>query len=528
MTYPHIPVSPPFPQHDGSSRISDQQPVLVAAVGPARQSRATVAFRIILVIPHLVVLYFLAVAASVVAFIGWFGALFTGRLPDFAAAYLAGYVRWYCRVAAYLLLLTDEYPPFMFQDAAYPVRVAVSPSRLNRLAVFFRLALAIPAAILSTILLSGVGTIVIFIAWLTAVFAGKLPGSLHQAFVAVLRYSTRYYGYLYLLTDAYPRGLFGDKPGAGDRLGGPDYEMTGRGYGGPDPAYGRGAGYDARPGYGGPGYGGPDPAYGPAGGYDAPPGYGPPRRRTAVPGYGEQHGYQTGRVPRHRAAAVETPGRPASWQMVLSASAKRVVGLILVLGLVTTVGEGIAATSGIGYALHRRDEVNQLSAAIAENNKAIDQNQKAIAQVSSAVTGISSAHRRLGSQLNRVVDASRACTTVSCFDAEAVRAASAIAVLGRRLHAVAIPHTSASAERKFASDVTRYKHAWMGMSHATSFTDYANRARSAEKAGARFDRDYKALAVSLDNLGAALNRQAAVLNQRTASLKRQAASLNVG
>ena len=39
-----------------------------------------------------------------------------------------------------------------------------------------------------------------------------MPVSLHQAFTAVLRYTIRSYGYLYLLTDVYPAGLFGDAP----------------------------------------------------------------------------------------------------------------------------------------------------------------------------------------------------------------------------------------------------------------------------------------------------------------------------
>jgi len=98
--------------------------------GPAAQRRVTVAFRLILAVPHFIVLYALGIAASVVVIIGWFGALATGRLPDFAAAYLSGYLRWYCRTAAYLLLLTDEYPPFALDDTAYPVRVAVGHGRL--------------------------------------------------------------------------------------------------------------------------------------------------------------------------------------------------------------------------------------------------------------------------------------------------------------------------------------------------------------------------------------------------------------
>ena len=61
-----------------------------------------------------------------VAIIGWFGALFTGRLPVFAADFLAGYLRWLTRVFAYTILLTDVYPPFTLEDAEYPVRVAVA------------------------------------------------------------------------------------------------------------------------------------------------------------------------------------------------------------------------------------------------------------------------------------------------------------------------------------------------------------------------------------------------------------------
>jgi quercetin dioxygenase-like cupin family protein len=189
-------------------------PVLVAVDGPSAQRRATVAVRAILAVPHVFALYFLGIAAGVIAVIGWLCALVTGRLPRFAATYLSGYLRWSLRVGAYLLLLTDQYPPFAFGDAAYPVRLAVGPGKLNRLTVLVRLLLAIPAAIVSVLLTSGFTTIVIFIAWLTALIAGRLPASLHQAFAAVLRYTTRYYGYLYLLTGAYPAGLFGDEPDA--------------------------------------------------------------------------------------------------------------------------------------------------------------------------------------------------------------------------------------------------------------------------------------------------------------------------
>ena len=81
----------------------------------------------------------------VVAFLGWWGALFMGRLPAFAVAYLSGLARWNARYYGYLYLLTDDYPPFSFDDdPAYPVVIAIPPpGRLNRFAVFFRLILAV-------------------------------------------------------------------------------------------------------------------------------------------------------------------------------------------------------------------------------------------------------------------------------------------------------------------------------------------------------------------------------------------------
>ncbi len=191
-------------------------PVLVAVAPPARQRRATVAFRLILAVPHYFVLFFLSIAAQVVAIVGWWAALFAGRLPEFAVTLLGGVLRWSARVSAYYSLLTDCYPPFTLDDdPGYPVRVAIPPrQRLNRAAVFFRLILQIPAEIVVSVVSFGALTLVGFIAWLITLIAGRLPAPLHQAYSVVLRYQTRFYGYLLMLTPAYPGGLFGDVPGA--------------------------------------------------------------------------------------------------------------------------------------------------------------------------------------------------------------------------------------------------------------------------------------------------------------------------
>jgi hypothetical protein len=78
------------------------------------RNRLTVAFRIILVIPQAFVLAILFVGAVFCILIGFFMVLFTGKWPFALQDYVLKCQRWYVRVEAYGLLLTDEYPPFTF------------------------------------------------------------------------------------------------------------------------------------------------------------------------------------------------------------------------------------------------------------------------------------------------------------------------------------------------------------------------------------------------------------------------------
>jgi len=91
------------------------------------------------------------------------------------------------------------------------VRLAIPPAgRLNRLAVFFRLLLVIPAWLVSGILLYGAVAVMVPVGWLTALIGGGLPASLHQALAAVLRYLSRLEAYLFMVVPTYPSGVFGD------------------------------------------------------------------------------------------------------------------------------------------------------------------------------------------------------------------------------------------------------------------------------------------------------------------------------
>ena len=76
------------------------------------RNRVTVGFRIFLVIPHFIALFFLYIAAVVVLLIAFFAVLFTGKWPEGMRDFLLGVGRWSLRVQAYFGLLTDVYPPF--------------------------------------------------------------------------------------------------------------------------------------------------------------------------------------------------------------------------------------------------------------------------------------------------------------------------------------------------------------------------------------------------------------------------------
>jgi len=88
-------------------------PASIDIVDPAGpRNRLTVAVRLILVIPHLIVLAFVMLAWMFTTIAVWFLILLTVNYPQGLYEFAIGALRWRLRVEAYLLLLVDEYPPF--------------------------------------------------------------------------------------------------------------------------------------------------------------------------------------------------------------------------------------------------------------------------------------------------------------------------------------------------------------------------------------------------------------------------------
>lgn len=77
-----------------------------------RRLLVRVFFGIILLFPHIIVLYVRLIGLMIVNFIAFWAVLFTGQYPDGMFKFTVETLRYSQRVGNYLTFYTDEYPPF--------------------------------------------------------------------------------------------------------------------------------------------------------------------------------------------------------------------------------------------------------------------------------------------------------------------------------------------------------------------------------------------------------------------------------
>jgi hypothetical protein len=88
-------------------------PASIEITDPAGpRDRLTVGLRLLLVIPHVIVLVFVMLAWCITTVVAWFAILFTGIYPKGLYEFGVGVLQWRLRVESYLLLMVDDYPPF--------------------------------------------------------------------------------------------------------------------------------------------------------------------------------------------------------------------------------------------------------------------------------------------------------------------------------------------------------------------------------------------------------------------------------
>lgn len=185
-------------------------PIQLVVDDDLQRSRLTVFFRLLLAIPHFFWLTLWGIAAFLVAIVGWFAALFKGRLPDGMHRFQASYQVYTTRFYGYFYLLANPYPPFG-SSGDYPIDLVIpGPERQSRWKILLRIILGIPALILAWVF-SQVLQILAFLGWFVCIVMGRMPKGMRDLGVYCLRYQEQTNCYMLLVTERYP-SLSGPTP----------------------------------------------------------------------------------------------------------------------------------------------------------------------------------------------------------------------------------------------------------------------------------------------------------------------------
>lgn len=171
-----------------------------------KRSRLTTFFRVLLVLPHMLVLAVVGIAALFALIAGWVSVVVTGRMPAGIYAFLLGVVRLGTQVTAYLMLATDAFPPFGLDAQDHPVRVvgpAGPPAEQSRLKAFFRLLIAIPWFIVSQAY-SYVAQLAAVCSWFFILVTGRQHPVLQKGITMGLAMQLRVSVFACLLTEDWP------------------------------------------------------------------------------------------------------------------------------------------------------------------------------------------------------------------------------------------------------------------------------------------------------------------------------------
>jgi hypothetical protein len=192
------------------------------------RNRLTTLFRLILAIPHLILVGAVGLGLAVnnqrhdllsfgsetgllgsialaLAIVSWFTIVITSEHYSPIRRYTRYYLRWRVRALAYLMLLTDRYPPF--GDDAYPAALTFDDpgpyAPRDRLTVALRLIVGLPQFVVLFFVCCA-WWVTTAIAWFLILFTGRYPQGLYDFGAGALRWLIRVEAYLLLMVDDYP------------------------------------------------------------------------------------------------------------------------------------------------------------------------------------------------------------------------------------------------------------------------------------------------------------------------------------
>ena len=192
---------------------------------PEKLSRLTTFFRLILIIPIVIIASLLTATGNetVISVTGEMTTRSVGGISSalfFATALMIiirrRYPRWWfdfarelerfgARVCAYLVCLTDQYPSTVDEQSVHlEIDYPNAEHDLNQWMPLVKWLLAIPHYIVLAVL-AAIAIVAVVIAWLAILFTGRYPQPLFNYVVGVARWFLRVQAYAFLLvTDQYP------------------------------------------------------------------------------------------------------------------------------------------------------------------------------------------------------------------------------------------------------------------------------------------------------------------------------------
>ena len=171
---------------------------------PLRRRRLVVLLRLILFIPHYIVLSVWALLLVPILPFSWVAVLLLGRLPHAFHRFLAAYLRYQGQVVAWLHLLSATYPDPL-HTVKHPCRVEVPEAQSQpRLVTLLRLPLSLPALVLASVF-QVILLVVGVAAWFVGLAVGRTTAGLQELGTFCLRYQLEVQAYLFLLTWVYPK-----------------------------------------------------------------------------------------------------------------------------------------------------------------------------------------------------------------------------------------------------------------------------------------------------------------------------------
>jgi len=196
-----------------STESSPAYPVVLTGELSSELSRWLWLIKLILIIPHVLLLFLIWIGVGLSVIGAFFAILVTGRYPRGLFDFNLGAMRYTWRVGFYSFaaFATDQYPPFsMDREDDYPATLDIPyPERLSRGLVLVKWILAIPHMIIVS-LISGptggwsvVGVLAV-VAGILMLVKRPYPEDIFELLMDLNGWSYRVTAYVALMTDEYP------------------------------------------------------------------------------------------------------------------------------------------------------------------------------------------------------------------------------------------------------------------------------------------------------------------------------------